>query len=122
MAFVVAVDDQPLWRDLHEQHLSAAGHDVRTYADGRVALASFACAAPDVVILDLGMYPSGRDMLKEVRRRLPGVPIIVFTAYGGYGSDPEISRADAFLVKSADFSALVAAVDRLVERRTDARP
>jgi DNA-binding NtrC family response regulator len=114
VAYIVAVDDEPAWRDLHEQQLEKAGYTVESFDDGRYAMASCAVHRPDLVILDLGMYPSGRRLFKEFRRRWPGVPVIICTSYVGYRDDPELARADAFITKSSDFKSLIAAIERVL--------
>jgi DNA-binding NtrC family response regulator len=121
MAYIVAVDDEQLWRELHEQHIQEIGHTVDTYEDGRLAIASCGAETPDLVILDLGMYPSGRSMLLRFKQKWPHVPVIIYTSYAGYEDDSELSKADAFVAKSSDFTALGAAIERILGGRKEKR-
>ena len=120
MADVVAIDDEPEWLQLYEHALAEQGHSVRAVADGNEALRELAERPPDAVILDIRMAPSGRDIMRRIRRQWPGVPVIVSSAYAGYRNDPDFERADAFLVKSANVGELVEAVAHVLGRRSAA--
>jgi DNA-binding NtrC family response regulator len=117
MAELLAVDDEPEWLRLYEQVLSEEGHVLRCVADGREAIRDFEKRPADAVILDIRMAPSGRDVMRAIRRMRPDVPIIVSSAYAGYRTDPDFEKADAFLVKSGDPQRLRAAVRDVLERR-----
>ena len=81
MADIIAVDDEKGWLDLYEEKLSEAGHTVRTFENGLRALEDMKRKLPDLVILDIRMSPSGRDVLRTVRRAWPDLPIVVITAW-----------------------------------------
>ena len=109
MAFIIAIDDQEEWRQLHEQVLSGAGHTVHAFADGRTVLRSVD-ARPDVIVLDLRMYPTGRQLLGSLRRKWRGVPIVICSAYDGFRDDPDFHDVAAFVAKSSDGGELLRAV------------
>jgi two-component system KDP operon response regulator KdpE len=77
---VLVVDDEaPIQRFL-KAALLASGYDVLSAETGRQALHFIATAAPDIVVLDLGLPDmDGKDVLAEVRHFSP-VPIIVLSA------------------------------------------
>lgn len=55
--------------------------DVALYQNGTTALAGLT-AAPDVLILDIGLPDlDGVDLCRHLRTRFPDVPILVLTAY-----------------------------------------
>jgi len=114
MAYILAVDDEPDWLALYAETLGGAGHSVRTYTNGQVAFNEMGESRPDLVILDLRMAPSGRQLLWMIRRYWPGVPVIVSSAYGGYRDDPDFRSVDAFVEKSTDLTELVGAVDSIL--------
>src|SRR5205807_6823676 len=101
-------------------YLVAGGFRVATASDGPTALTRAGAAAPDLVVLDLGLPGlDGLDVARELRRR-SGVPIIMLTARGD-----ELDRvlglelgADDYLVKPFSPRELVARV-RAVLRRTE---
>jgi len=82
VTILVAEDDLHLRAGLVET-LVAEGYRVVAAADGDAALALFASARPDLVLLDV-MMPgrSGYDVCREIRRHDQRVPIIMLTAKG----------------------------------------
>ncbi|MGH9279681.1 MAG: response regulator transcription factor [Acidimicrobiales bacterium] len=117
---VLVVDDEPKIVDVVRDYLVAGGFRVATAADGPSALTRADAAAPDLVVLDLGLPGlDGIDVARELRRRRAAVPIIMLTARGD-----ELDRvlglelgADDYLVKPFSPRELVARV-RAVLRRT----
>jgi DNA-binding NarL/FixJ family response regulator len=85
--------------------------------DGEEALREIVKLAPDVVILDLIMpVKNGFQVAKEIRQIAPSARIIFFSIH----NVPAIARevgADAFVTKSSGVEALLAAVERVVQRR-----
>ncbi|HEY4849107.1 MAG TPA: response regulator [Methylocella sp.] len=77
---VLVVDDEPQIQRFLRPALAACGYDVLTADTGREALRLIASAAPDVVVLDLGLPDmDGKDVLREARG-FSKVPIIVLSA------------------------------------------
>ena len=116
---LVVEDDAPIAQSLVES-LEGAGFEVTHAPDGRTALAVDleGGAAPDVILLDLGLPDmDGYDVCRQVRTR-SDVPIIVVTARG-----EELDRvlglelgADDYVVKPFGARELVARI-RAVARR-----
>jgi len=101
-----------------------AGCVVDLADDGRSALEKAAAVKPDVVVTDIEMPGlSGLELLAELRRLMPTVPVIVMTAHVSveYAVSALRAQADEFLTKPLDNARLVESVTRLVEesrRRT----
>ena len=77
---VLIVDDEPQIRRFLKPALAAAGYEVLTAETGQEALRVLASAAPDVVVLDLGLPDmDGKDVLREARA-FSRVPIIILSA------------------------------------------
>lgn len=77
---ILVVDDEPQILRFLRPSLSAAGYEVETAATAAAAVKAIATAAPDVVILDLGLPDrDGKDVIAEVRT-WSKVPIIVLSA------------------------------------------
>ena len=121
MADILAIDDEQEWLELYAERLAEMGHVVKTYSNGQVALNEMGQNLPDLVILDLRMAPSGRQMLWMIRRYWPGVPVIISSAYAGYKGDPDYAGVDAFLEKSTDLTELVGAVEYVLSKREHGR-
>ena len=101
---VWVVDDDAAIRELLRFIVESAGHRVETFASGGEVLATVG-SPPDAVLLDL-MMPEvdGLVVLREMRRRFPGLPVIVLTAVNDVAQAVEVIKLGAFdyLVKPAD--------------------
>jgi two-component system OmpR family response regulator len=118
MARVLIVDDDPAIRDVVRFALARAGFDTIEAATGRAALACFADAQPDIVVLDI-MMPEldGIEVCREIRRT--GATPIVFLS----SRNDEIDRivglelgADDYVVKPFSPRELVARVKAVLRR------
>jgi two-component system response regulator AtoC len=80
---VLIVDDDEALRDSLELILSAEGYSVLCADCGESALEVIAHAAVDVVLCDLRMPGiDGFELMPQIARLLPGVPIILMSAHG----------------------------------------
>jgi two-component system KDP operon response regulator KdpE len=76
----LVVDDEPQIHRVLRPALSASGLDVIEAATGAEALKLIASAAPDVVVLDLGLPDiDGKEVLIQARR-FSRVPIVILSA------------------------------------------
>ena len=121
-ARVLVVDDDPPVRRMLERSLAAEGFEVDAAADGGAALAVAERAAPDLVILDVGL--PGMDGLAVCRRlRAKGLTasILMLTARDAV-SDRVAgleAGADDYLVKPFAVEELVARLHALSRRGRD---
>ncbi|KAA0077211.1 DNA-binding response regulator [Mycolicibacterium sp. P9-64] len=78
---VLVVDDEPALSDLLSMVLRYEGWNVKTAADGGDAIRQVTSECPDVVVLDV-MLPdmSGLDVLRELHRIRPELPVLLLTA------------------------------------------
>ncbi|GII56435.1 hypothetical protein Pth03_48240 [Planotetraspora thailandica] len=121
MATVLLVEDDEFVRSAIIRDLTGRSHAVRSAAGALDALREIAHAAPDVVILDLGLPDlDGAEALKMLRA-VSDVPVIVATARD---EETEIVRllrygADDYLVKPFSGDHLNARLEAVLRR---ARP
>jgi CheY-like chemotaxis protein len=81
-AHVLIVDDDREVREALRLTLEDNGFDVATVAGGSEALQQMCQKTPDVVVLDLMMVGlDGPSTLKEIRKNLGPIPVIVHTGY-----------------------------------------
>jgi two-component system KDP operon response regulator KdpE len=95
------VDDDPSLLKALRIGLTARGDDVVTAYTGAEAVNQVALAAPDLVILDLGLPDvDGIEVCRRIRT-FSGVPIVVLSAYGDERRKVEAldSGADDFVTK-----------------------
>ena len=122
MLDIVLIDDEANWLELHKAALEEDGHAVRAFQNGEEAIGNMEGQEPDVIVLDIRMNPSGRDMFRLIRRYWPHVPVLICSAYGGYRCDFDFQPASAFIVKSTDMAPLrgrIQAVMKAVKERKD---
>lgn len=102
---ILLVDDQRSLRRSLALMLESAGFHTAEAADGEEALAKLQRETFDLVVTDLRMEGmSGIDLLKEIKRLRPGMPVIVITAYGSIESAVQAMRLGAFDYLSKPFS------------------
>lgn len=116
---VLLVDDNPELRDLVTRALTRDGHAVTAVATVAAARAALSDAAPEVVVLDLGLPDgSGMDLCRALRAEGERVPILMLTAQGAVARRVEglEAGADDFLAKPFAVAELRARV-RVLGRR-----
>lgn len=103
---VAIVDDDKFTRALLAGILGSAGYQVIEYENGGTFLKSAETAVPDSVLLDLelGLGPSGIDVIRELSRRKIHTSIVVLTTHrnprlAAPGEDHELHDLP-YLVKS----------------------
>ncbi len=116
MTRILVVDDEPAVRFALTEMLEDRGHGVIDVASGDAALEHL--TEVDVVVTDLAMPGlDGLGLLREARRRVPGLPVIVLTARGSEKSAVEAMRAGAedYLTKPFDVDEVALAITRAAE-------
>jgi DNA-binding NarL/FixJ family response regulator len=111
---VLVVDDHPIWRNGVATGLEEAGCTVAgTAGDGAQALRVAAATRPRVVLLDLNLPDlSGSEVTRRLLAADPSVRVVILSASGERQDvlDAMTAGAAGYLVKSAQFSELLAAV------------
>lgn len=107
MPNILIVDDQPCIRELISEELIYEGYEVESVGDAESARAHIKRSRPDLVLLDLYLDgPDGWDVLRDIKRQDPRLPVLIVTAYDSFKDDPRLSRADGYVIKSTDFTEL----------------
>ena len=79
---VWVIDDDRSIRWVFEKALTREGIPHKTFATAQEALDALEQGEPQVLVSDIRMPgASGLELLQSVRQRVPGVPIIIMTAY-----------------------------------------
>jgi len=116
---ILIVDDEANARAALSEILHEDGFATDTAADGFKALGKLADFDPDVVLTDLKMPGlDGIGLMEKGREIAPGAVFVVMTAFGTIGSAVDAVKrgADNYLTKPLDFEALVAVVERGMEK------
>ena len=117
---VLVIDDDPGVRDYMEALVSRQGYEVFAAPDGEEALASLEQTRPDLVTLDVvlpGM--DGLEILAELKKRLPDVPVVMLSGHGQARNIVEAMRLGAsdFLRKPFEVEELEIAFQKALEKR-----
>ena len=111
----VLADDHPPILDSVSRFLVDAGYEVvATAHDGAQALAAIEKHRPSVCVADVRMpHIDGLDLAREVRRRLPGTAVVLYSGFGDRGllADALDAGVRGFALKDAPLSDLVKAID-----------
>ncbi len=116
---LVVDDDEPM-RKLMTTLLADAGVIYRIAAGGREALRIMEAEQFDVVISDLAMPGmSGMELLAEVRRLHPRTAFLIVSGEGDIRVGIQAMRegCDDYIVKPFQIDAVMAAVERALQRR-----
>ncbi|HEV7265450.1 MAG TPA: response regulator [Falsiroseomonas sp.] len=104
---VLLVDDEALVRETLCAELTERGWKVLEVADGAAALHALDTGAlqPDLLVTDLSMPGmSGLALIREMRRRRPGLPAVLLTGLVGDGAAAQAALAEA--VRDGPFALL----------------
>ena len=116
---ILLVEDDPMIGESVADGLKSEGYAVDWVRDGKEAEAAVAASPYSLVVLDLGLpRRDGLDVLKSIRERRLGVPVLVMTARDTVrdrikGLD---AGADDYLVKPFDLDELTARARALIRR------
>ncbi|WP_413792411.1 MULTISPECIES: sigma-54-dependent transcriptional regulator [unclassified Pseudomonas] len=118
---VMVVDDEGSIRSAVEQWLTLSGFQVQLFSRADECLARLPEHFPGVILSDVRMPGlSGLELLAEVRRRDPDLPVILLTGHGDVPMAVEAMRDGAydFLEKPFSPEALLGSLHRALDKRT----
>ncbi len=107
-ASIHIVDDDEAVRDSLQILLEAHGYGVRGYAGGADFLAAFQPGLRCCLVLDINMPGmSGIEILRAVRQRWPGLPVVMITGRAENLSEAEAIERGAHAVLEKPFRDIV---------------
>jgi two-component system, OmpR family, response regulator MprA len=116
---ILIVDDDRALRDALRRALVLGGYDTMPAESGESALAEVASAAPDAVVLDVGLPDiDGLEVCRRLRSSGNRVPVLMLTARDAVSDriDGLDAGADDYLVKPFDVGELRARLRALLRR------
>lgn len=99
---VLIVDDQESMREMLADLLDMMGHEPEAVEGGAQALTRLEQPGIDLVITDLNMPEmDGMELMKRIKGRTPGMPVIVITGYGTFHTEKQVltNGADGYIPK-----------------------
>src|ERR1700712_2107629 len=117
---VLIVDDEQDIRELVAGVLEDEGYAARVAADSDTALAALAERRPSLVLLGVWLQGSrldGLDLLDEIKRRDPSLPVLVISGHGNIDTAVAAVRRGAadFIEKPFEAERLLLLVARAAE-------
>ena len=119
-AKILLVEDERSQRLLYKQVLREEGYNVFDAKNGPEALEILVKHHPDLAVLDIKL--TGEDGLELMGKLLninEDLPIILHTAYGAWKENFRGKLADAYVIKSSDFSELQQTIKRILKQRKE---
>jgi two-component system response regulator FlrC len=118
MSHVLIVEDDPVLREALAETMTIAGHTYITAKDGKEALVLLELHNPSVILTDIRMDNlDGNQLLKEIQKKRPGLPVILMTAYGSVEDAVTAIRQGAvdYLQKPFSAQALTDKINRYMK-------
>lgn len=117
---ILVVDDEHDIRELVAGVLEDEGYDTRSAADSDAALEAIATRRPSLVLLDVWLQGSrldGLELLDEIKRRDPSIPVLVISGHGNLDTAVAAIRRGAsdFIEKPFEAERLLLLVARATE-------
>ncbi len=117
---ILVVDDERDIRELVAGVLEDEGYETRNAGDSDAALEAIADRRPSLVLLDVWLHGSrldGLELLDEIKRRDPSIPVLVISGHGNLDTAVAAIRRGAsdFIEKPFEAERLLLMVARATE-------
>lgn len=117
---ILIVDDEADIRMLIGGILEDEGYETRSAAESNAALDAVRARRPSLIVLDIWLQGSpldGLELLDEIMREHPGIPVVVISGHGTIETAVSAIKRGAydFVEKPFKSDRLVLAVDRAIE-------
>jgi two-component system response regulator AtoC len=117
---VLVIDDDPGVREYLEALVARQGYEAHAASSGEEALRTLERSRPDLITLDVvleGM--DGLETLRQLKKRLPDVPVVMLSGHGQARTIVEAMRLGAsdFLRKPFEVEELELAFQKALENR-----
>lgn len=119
---IVTTDDEAAIRKVLGIMLTRAGYEVSTCSQGAELLALLAQRQVDLILLDIKMPKiNGLDLLVQIKREWPHIPVIMVTAFGDLETGIKAMRMGAsdYLTKPVGQQLLLKTVDEVLHAASE---
>lgn len=120
---ILIVEDDAALQEALVDTLQLAGFQTQVANHGEEAVQHLERECPDLILTDMQMdVLNGLELLKQVKRRWPGIPVLLMTAYGTVDTAIEAIRYGAvdYLLKPFEPDVLLSKIKRyLPEKKLD---
>lgn len=112
---ILIIDDEPYLPQQFARYLKKHGYDVSIAPDGEEGLKELSRSSVDLVLLDLRLPKlGGLEVLAQMRKQDPDIPVVMLTAHGDIQSAVEAMKLGAadYMLKGFDLDELLLVVQR----------
>jgi DNA-binding NtrC family response regulator len=116
---ILVVEDNPEFQEIMRAKLLQNGYEVEITPTAAGCLELLQTRIPDTILLDMKLPDAeGQELLREIRKRIAEVPVIVMTAYGSERTAVECMKhgAEDYLKKPIDLDELVLSLEKCIKR------
>ncbi len=116
---ILVVDDNRLYREAVTRNLLFNGYDVIEAQNKTDALDKMRQALPEVVItdLDMGVRTAGIDLIREIKREYPLMPVILVSAVGTFDEGALARQYGAmYVISKSRIDAEIGNLYRLIDQ------
>lgn len=113
---ILVVDDNPHARKALSALLSTLSwcSEVCEASNGEDALEEVESQTPDMILMDIQMPGmDGLEATRVIKKRWPGIKVVILTLYADYRSQAQQAGADAFLVKGCSIDEMSSTIRSL---------
>lgn len=117
-ARILLIDDDQNLRRVTEYNLTEKGFTVTCAGSGKEGIEKFGAAFPDLVVSDVKLGDmSGLDLLEEMKKKAPDIPVIIITAFGSIEMAVQAMHSGAFnfITKPFDRDTLILSCEKALE-------
>ena len=123
MITILVIENELHQRVLYKMVLEDEGYRVVLAATGEEGVRYVKDGSPDLVVLDLGLPDmNGLKALEQILAIVPGLPIVIYSAYEHFKDNPMTSAANAYVVKSSNLNVLQTEIRRVLKKHAGMRP
>jgi DNA-binding NtrC family response regulator len=119
---ILVIDDEEIFLDLIKSYLETKNYEVTTSLSGQHILKLLFAKRYDAVLLDVWMVDkSGVEILKEINKANPKLPVIMMTGYTASSLEDSLKGLNAagFVTKPFKLAELGALVAKVTSDETD---
>lgn len=118
MGKILLVDDEPNIRLLYKELLNDEGYEVLEAETGKASFDILRHELVDLVVLDIKLrLESGLDVLQNLTKEFPSLPVILCSAYASFQDDYISWLAEAYIVKSSDTEELLKVIKKILNKK-----
>jgi len=122
MEKILLVDDEPNIGLFYKEVLCEEGYEVLEAESGKESFDILRREPIDLVVLDIKLRSeSGLDVLQNLTKEFPNLPVVLCTAYSSFQDDYISWLAEAYIVKSTDTEELLKEIKRVLNKKRKTR-